>query len=716
MMRIPKVVFAASIIGIATAAAGLMPAPGTPKQPVVDEYQGVKVTDDYRWLENSGSPEVKRWSDAQNVRTRGYLDTLPHREEIKSRIDRLIRSNSISYSVVVKRGGRLFAYKSDPKLQQPMIVTLASADDLGSERVIVDPNALDAKGGIEIDWFVVSLDGGKIGVSLSKGGSEAGDLHVYDVATARETGEVIPGVQKGTGGGSAAFAPDGLGFWYTRYPRGSEHAPEDAGFYQQVWFHRIGTQTETDTYELGRDLPKIAEIALETKEDGKWAVAEVKNGDGGEVAYYLRSASPGSPWVQVSGFSDRIVRFAFGKDDAIYLMSRMGSPKGRILRLPLEGSPSLKSAVEIVKESEGSIQEFLPTDSRIYVSDVLGGPSEVRAFDLDGKRLPDLPLPPVSTVHAIVAADGDDILLENGSYLELPGWLQFSAGSGACRKTALVRTSIADYSDSEVVREFAKSKDGTMVPLDIIRRKSARLDGTNPTILYGYGGYGVSMTPEFSTSRRIWLDQGGVYVLAILRGGGEFGDQWHLAGNLEKKQNVFDDFYACAQWLVEHKVTTPAKLAIFGESNGGLLMGAALTQHPDFYRAVVSRVGIYDSLRSETTTNGEFNVTEYGTVKNPAQFKALFAYSPYHHVADGVKYPSILLTTGANDPRVDPWHSRKFCARLQAANASGNPILLRTSTKAGHGMGNSLDETIAERTDIYAFLIHELGVDFKPVQ
>jgi prolyl oligopeptidase len=715
-MRIPKVVFAASIIGIATAGAGLMPPPRTPKQPVVDEYQGVKVTDDYRWLENSGAPAVKQWSDAQNVRTREYLDALPHRAEIHSRIDRLFRSTSIYYTVVVKRGGRLFAYKSDPRLQQPMIVTLASADDVASERVIVDPNALDAKGGIEIDWFVVSLDGAKIGVSLSKGGSEAGDLHVYDVATAGEMGEAIPGVQKGTGGGSSAFAPDGLGLWYTRYPRGSEHAPEDAGFYQQVWFHRMGTRTEADTCELGQGLPKIAEIVLETKEDGKWAVAEVKNGDGGEVAYYLRPTSPGSPWVQVSGFSDKIVRFAFGRDDAIYLMSRMGSPKGRILRLPLEGPPSLKSAVEIVKESEGSIQGFLPTDSRIYVSDVLGGPSEVRAFDLDGKRLPDLPLPPVSTVHEMVAADGDDILLENGSYLELPGWLQFSAGSGACRRTALVRTSIADYSDSEVVREFAKSRDGTMVPLDIIRRKSARLDGTNPTILYGYGGFGYIMAPEFSSSRRIWLDEGGVFVLAILRGGGEFGDQWHLAGNLEKKQNVFDDFYACAQWLVDHKYTTPATLAAFGESNGGLLMGAALTQHPDFYRAVVSRVGIYDSLRSETTTNGEFNVTEYGTVKNPEQFKALFAYSPYHHVVDGVKYPSILLTSGANDPRVDPWHSRKFCARLQAANTSANPILLRTSAKAGHGMGNSLDETIAERTDIYAFLIHELGVEFKPVQ
>jgi prolyl oligopeptidase len=714
-MRTIAIALAATLIGISPAAADLLPAPQTPKQPVVDYYQGVKVTDDYRWLEDSNSPAVKQWSDAQNVRTREYLDNLPHRAQVSSRVDRLIRSSSISYYVALERAGRLYAYKSDPKLQQRMIVTLASADDLGSERIIVDPNALDAKGGIEIDWFTVSLDGSKIGVSLSKGGSESGDLHLYDVATAKEVAEVIPGVQKGTAGGSAAFTPDGLGFWYTRYPRGSEHSPEDSGFFQQVWFHRIGTPTEADTYELGKELPKIAEIALETKEDGKWVVAEVKNGDGGEAAYYLRSTSAGSPWVQLSAFSDKIVQYAFGRDDAIYLMSRMGSPKGRLLRLPLDAPPSLKGAVEIVKESEGSISAFVPTASRIYVNDLLGGPSRVRVFDLAGKRLADLPIPRVSAVDGMVAAEGDDILLEDGGYLELPAWLEFSAASGALRRTALVRTSLADFSDTEVIREFAKSKDGTMVPLDIIRRKSAKLDGSNPTILYGYGGFGVSLTPRFSASRRIWLDQGGVYVMAILRGGGEFGDEWHLAGNLTKKQNVFDDFYACAVWLVEHKYTTNAKLAIFGASNGGLLMGAALTQHPEFYRAVVSRVGIYDGLRSELTTNGRFNVTEFGTVTDPDQFKAIYAYSPYHHVVDGVKYPSILLTTGANDPRVDPWHSRKFCARLQAADPSGNPILLRTSKSAGHGMGSSLNETIAEQTDIFGFLIHELGVDFKPV-
>jgi prolyl oligopeptidase len=688
--------------------------PSTPSKPVVDRYQGVKVTDNYRWLEDSGDSSVKQWSAAQNASARAYIDALPHRAEIRTRIDQLIRSSSISYAVLESRGGVLFAMTTDPRKQQPMLVTLASADDVTSERMIVDLNALDPAGSISMDWAVPSPDGKRVGVSLSKGGSEAGDLHIFDVATAKEIGEVIPRVQNGTAGGSMAFAPDGSGVWYTRYPRGTEHAPSDAGFYQQVWFHRYGTKTEEDSYELGKDLPKIAEIVLAVKDDGKWLLAEVKNGDGGEVAYYLRSTAAGGPWRQVSTFQDKIVEAVFGQDDALYLMSRTAAPMGKILRLPL-ATPTLEKAITVVKESDGAIKFFVPTKTRIYVNDLLGGPSRVRVFDLAGKRQKDLPLLAVSSVNGIVKLDGDDVLFLNGSFVTPPAWFRYRASTGKVVKTALVETSIADYSDSEVLRVFATSKDGTKVPLNIIRKKSTRLDGNNPTILYAYGGYGLSQSPGFSASRRAWIEQGGVYVIANIRGGGEYGDAWHLAGNLLNKQNDYDDFYAAAQWLVDNKYTSRAKLAIQGGSNGGLLMGAALTQHPEMYRAVVSQVGVYDMLRVELTNNGAFNVTEYGSVTNPAQFKALYGYSPYHHVVDGTKYPSILLTTGANDPRVDPWHSRKFAARLQAANASTNPILLRTSNKAGHGIGSSLDEVIAERADINAFLFNELGVDYKPV-
>src|SRR5664280_146046 len=415
-MRLLQVLAIIPTVAASALAVDLLPAPETPKIPILTEYHGVNVTYDYRWLEDSASPSVKDWSNAQNRRTRAWLDALPNLPAVRSRIDYLIRSSSVAYVVQVQRGGRLFALKVDPRRQQPILVTLADADDLKTEQTIVDPNALDAHGAITIDWFVVSLDGRTVGVSLSRGGSEEGDLHLYDVATGKGVGEMIPHVQNGTAGGSIAFTPDGKGFWYTRYPRGQEHAPEDAGFFQQVWFHRIGTKTEDDVYELGKGLPKIAEIALEAKEDGQWILAEVKNGDGGEVAYYLRSTAAGAGWTQITTFADKVVHSAFGVDNAVYLMARAGAARGKILRLPLTGAPALATATVIVPESDGAIQDFVPTRSRLYVNDLLGGPSRVRIVGLDGKLQGNLPLLPVSSVREIVRLDGDDVLFANTSY------------------------------------------------------------------------------------------------------------------------------------------------------------------------------------------------------------------------------------------------------------------------------------------------------------
>jgi prolyl oligopeptidase len=592
------------------------------------------------------------------------------------------------------------------------LVALGSLVDPAAERLVVDPNAMDAKGAIAIDFYVPSLDGKLVAVSLSRGGSESGDLHLYEVATGSETGEVIPHANNGTAGGSVAWGPDGRGFWYTRYPRGEERPAEDADFYQQVYYHRIGTPTEQDTYELGKEFPRIAEIALVTRPDGRWLLTEVKNGDGGEVAYYLRPAGKGG-WTRISDFKDQVVQAEFGLDDALYLLSRSGAPRGKLLRLPL-ATPSLVKARVVVPESARAIQDFTPTRSRLYVVELDGGPTSLRVYGLAGKAREEVPILPVSSVGKVVGLDGDDVLFENESFL-LPGaWYRYRAASGVVQKTRLAQTSPADFSDAEVVREFALSRDGTRVPMNIIRLKGARLDGNAPALLYAYGGYGISQVPRFSGPRRLWLDEGGVSVIANVRGGGEYGDGWHLQGNLTRKQNVFDDFFAAARLLVTHEYTSPAKLAIYGGSNGGLLMGAALTQHPEEYRAVVSFVGIYDAVRSETTANGAFNVTEFGTVKDPEQFKALYAYSPYHRVVDGVAYPAILLIAGENDKRVDPWHSRKFAARLQAAGAPGSTVLLRTNASSGHGIGTALDELIGEYVDMYAFLLHELGVTYHP--
>src|SRR5581483_9821508 len=346
-----------------------------------------------------------------------------------------------------------------------------------------------------------------------------------------------------------------------------------------------------------------------------------------------------------------------------------------------------------VAESEAVIQDFKPSAHGVFVEDLVGGPSQIRFFKYD-RPARIVPLKPVSSVQEMVWLDEDRLLFKNVSYIEPYVWMKFDATTGQSTPTALAGTSPVNFSDVEVVREFATSKDGTKVPLNILRRKDTKLDGNNPTLLYGYGGYGISLSPDFRLARRGWLDQGGVYVVANLRCGGEFGEEWHKAGNLTKKQNVFDDFAAAAKYLIDHKYTRPQKLAVQGASNGGLVMGAFLTQHPDMVHAVVSQVGIYDSLRTELEPNGEFNITEFGTVKNKEQFDALHAYSPYHRVVNGTKYPAVLMLTGDNDGRVNPFHSRKMIARLQAANKSKYPILLRTTASAGHGMGTSLDERI----------------------
>jgi prolyl oligopeptidase len=325
-----------------------------------------------------------------------------------------------------------------------------------------------------------------------------------------------------------------------------------------------------------------------------------------------------------------------------------------------------------------------------------------------------VPVPPVAYVGGLVRRQGDDVLFGSQTFVEPFGWYRYDPVSRVVTKLPLSTTSPVSFTDVEVVRDSAVSKDGTHIPMTILMRKGTKLDGNNPTLLYGYGGYGISETPSFSPMRRLWFDNHGVYVVANIRGGGEFGEEWHKNGSLTKKQNVFDDFAACAQHLIDSKYTTSTKLAIMGGSNGGLLMGAELTQHPGLFRAVVSFVGIYDMLRVELFANGAFNVTEFGTVKNPDQFKALYAYSPIHHVKDGTPYPAVLFLTGDNDGRVDPANSRKMTARLQAATSSGLPILLRTSASSGHGIGSSLSVVVEEETDVYSFLFYMLGIRPNP--
>ncbi|MGD0866036.1 MAG: prolyl oligopeptidase family serine peptidase [Rhizomicrobium sp.] len=701
-------------------AATVAPAPPTMRGEAFDVIQGVRVADPYRWLEDANDPKVQAWSDGQNARTRDYLDALPTRAGVKQELTTLITATSPAYYSLEARGNLVFAYYSDPAKQQPMLVTLNAQADPASRKVLLDPNVLDAKGLTAMDWFVPSVDGSKVAVSLSKNGSEDGTLHVYDVATGNEIDQPISSVQYPTAGGSLAWAKDGKAFWYTRYP-GADTPEADRHFNMQVYFHRLGTDANADPLVLGAKdgLERVSEVFLTNRYGRDSILASVQRGDGNEWAnYVLRS---GTPALQVSTYADKIVYAAIGPDDAIYGISRNGAPNGKIVR---EAAPyaagGLASAPVIVPESKVAIlsggaengqPDLTLSPTRLFVRDIVGGPNQVRVFDLNGKPEGTLPLPEVAGNTEIEPLANGDVLFNVRTYLRPVYFARWNAATGKAEETSLKVTSPIDFSDAVVTRIFATSKDGTKIPVNVIMKKTAKLDGRNSALLYGYGGYGISQTPSFlGATWRLWLNAGGVYAVANIRGGEEYGERWHQEGMLTKKQNVFDDFAAAGEYLIAQHYTSHAKLALLGGSNGGLLMGAVLTQHPQLAHAVVSAVGIYDMVRVELDPNGSFNVTEFGTVTNPAQFAALYAYSPYHHVVAGTAYPAVLMLTGANDGRVNPLHSRKFAAALQAATSSSAPILLRTSKSSGHGIGSSLSERIDQQTDILTFLFDQLGM------
>jgi prolyl oligopeptidase len=686
-----------------------LPAIPTPREPVTNVYHGAAVVDDFQWLENATNPAVRDWTRAQNARTRSFFDKLPFHDGVAEELSELIGDESASYSLADCRGGTIFATRFKPPAQQPVLVRLNSVFPPVLRKAVFDLNAWNPNGTTAMDWFTPSTDGKFVAICLSENGSENGTLHFVETSSGRVLPDSISAVQYPTGGGSAAWNADGTGIFYTRYPLPGERPDADLDFYQQIWFHQLGTPNSDDTCELGRDFPRIAEIALETSEDGQRLLATVANGDGGDFEHFLRDAAG---WHQLTQFEGGIKVIKFGKDDALYLLSKKNAPRGKILRVPL-ADPDLTKAVVVVPQGRGVVEDYEPAAHGLYVTVMEGGPSRLWFYPTHGSPV-EVPVLPVSSVGGLHCWHGDALLFANSSFLVPNCWYEWSPGQKAPRATALRETSPANFDDIEVVREFAASKDGTSIPLNILRKKGLVLDGKSQTLLTGYGGYGVSQRPGFSPTRRLWFDAGGVYAVANVRGGGEFGEDWHQGGNLTRKQNVFDDFIACAEHLIQRKYTSPAKLAVMGGSNGGLLMGAFLTQRPELARAVVSRVGIYDMLRVELDPNGAFNTTEFGSVKDEAQFRALYAYSPYHHVKDGAAYPAILFPCGETDGRVNPAHSRKMTARLQAATSSDRPILLRTTANAGHGMGSSLKVRVAEQADIYSFLFSELGVETAP--
>ncbi|MEO8705585.1 MAG: alpha/beta fold hydrolase [Kofleriaceae bacterium] len=672
-----------------------------------DTYHGVAVQDPYRWLEAS-TAEVTQWSDAQNAYARAKLGALPELPALRAEIAAIVKAPLTYYGGFYPTATKLFALRTQPTKEQAELVVLADPADAASAKLILDPT-IGANAHRSIDWFEPSPDGTRIAISISENGSEKGDLHVIDL-DGKELEPAIPNVQRGTGGGDVAWTPDGKGFYYTRYPAAGEKPDGERDFWMQLWFHTLGTPIASDRYELGKDFPKIAEVIAETDGRGR-VLCKVQNGDGDTFRHYLRDTK--GTWRQLTDWDDGVKYAGFGPTDDLWLISRKNAPRGKVLRLAAN-APLAKARVVVPEGDDSIVTAFYQTDQGIvnagdtfYLNYQVGGPSEVRAFTRTGKRAKSPPLPPVSsTSRPVVWKAG--ILVSASSYTTARTVYRFTPKTGKLVKVeALSPRPPVDLSRFEVRRELATSKDGTKIPFDIVWPRSARRDGSTPCLVTGYGGYNLSQQPYFLAGWAPLLRRGFCYVSVNLRGGGEFGEAWHQAGMLTRKQNVFDDFAAVLAYLVDRHYTQRDKLGIIGGSNGGLLMGALVTQHPELVKAVVSEVGIYDSVRAETSSNGAYNIPEFGSVTDPAQFKALFAYSPYHHVA-AARYPAVLMLTGANDARVEPWHSRKMIAALQAAQTGDAPILLRTSANAGHGDGTDVTEAIEQASIISAFFFWQL--------
>ncbi len=689
-------------------APGLRGYPFAASRTQTESYFGVAVSDDFTWLENAADPVTRSWLAAENAYSRRYLDAMPARAALRQRLQALVGSTSNAYSSLVERGGVVFALKTAPPLQRPVLVMLKSVDDVGSERVVFDPNEAAPDGSLAIAFFRPSLDGRKVAVAVTAGSEDAATLRIVDVATGQALPDQVPHVVSAAAGGDVAWSVGNGGFFCTQYPAPGNRPAGDG--LAQVVFHKLGTNPALDRVELSTGLPRLARVRLESARDGRNVLAVVENGRGGDVSLYLKStdATGEGGWRRLASETDGVRDAQFGDDDAIWVRSIANAPRGKVLRLPLAETKTIfwDKVTTIAVPLEGAVQRFAVAGGTLYLAEGQAGPSRLRAIDVRTKRGTVLALPATSGVAALVRVGRGDVVAQVTSYVEPPLWTR--VGGGRTKRTSLVTTSDANFNDTEVVREFAASRDGTPVPVDILRRKGTRLDGHNAVLLTIAGAMGQGATPDFDATRRVWLDRGGVIAVATLRGAAEGGEAWRADGLRTKKQNAIDDLVAVAGHLVRRGYTQPALLGVRGQGDGAFVAGAALSQRPDLFRAVVGAGGRYDMLRLEREVAGEYDTPEFGSVKDRAQFDALFAASPLRAVRDGAAYPAVLLLAGERDGRVSPAQSRKMAARLQQADPSGRAILLRTDTSSGQAALASLTETVDQSTDELGFLLHEV--------
>ncbi|MGB7601771.1 MAG: prolyl oligopeptidase family serine peptidase [Candidatus Sulfotelmatobacter sp.] len=678
--------------------------PITEKRPLEETTQGVKIVDNYRWLEDGTSPDTKKWVAEEMAYTQSVLDPLPGRDAIHKRLTELLSIGSISQPEI---GGKYYFYTRREGMQnQPVLYVREGVE--GKDRVLLDPNQLAADGTIALDWYHASENGKYLAYGTSPSGSEMSTLHILET----KTGKLLPDTIERTRACSIAWMHDNSGFYYTRYPKKGD-VPEGQEMYNRhVFYHELGADPATDTpiFGEGRDPEDWPSVSLDN--DGRLLLISVSQG-WTKTELFLMDLKAGTPPTRITTGKNFLYSGSV-YNGRLYIVTNEDAPRYRMF-MAEAGNYERDDWKEIIPQTEAVLQGAALWGGKIFAQYEQDASSQLRLFDLEGKVITDIHLPALGTVFGSEGKwNHDEIFYGFLSFTVPPTVYRYDLKTGSSSVWAKVDAPSIDPSAYEVTQEWYHSKDGTKVPMFVVHKKGLKKDGHNPTLLTGYGGFNISMLPSFSRTAYLWMEHGGIYVVANLRGGAEFGEDWHRAGMLDKKQNVFDDMIAGAEHLIGEKYTDKDHLAIQGGSNGGLLMGAMITQRPDLFRAVVSQVPLLDMLRYQYFQIAKLWIPEYGSSDDPEQFKWLYAYSPYHHVKAGTEYPAVLFMTADTDTRVDPMHAKKMAALMQDEAENGKsrtrPILLRIETKAGHGAGKPVTKQIEEFTDVYSFLFWQLGV------
>ena len=692
--------------GVFLAGAAGFAYPATPKHPVVNTYWGKRIVDQYRWLEDASAPATQAWAASQTRLAERFITSRPSYAFYRKRVAALSMTSTRRSELSIAGGHEIYLRLTPPQPQPQLI----ARDGLGApERVLFDPASAGTSPPPAVESIFVSPDGSRVAFTTQSGGSEEETLYVVDVATGNMLPDIIPHVGGGTSPTNVMWDGDGQGFVHTLWPVDGQDQYAKSGIL--LYHHALGTDPSTDAYVFGKGLSPRAEYSgLLTSRDGKEQALVVTAGDGVHASVYMRPT--GGRFAKVADPSDAVGDSGSSDSafvgDSLYVISKKGGSRGEVVAIA-PGKTFANGRV-IVPASSLVIEGIRPVKGGFITSDIDGGDSGARYFGREGTLRARIPVPPISRITALAGDPlAGPIIIGYMTYTKPNRWMRYDPATNTLKPTAIAERAPGDYSQVVAERAFVPSLDGkARIPLEIVHMKNIARNGTAPTILTAYGAYGLISSPEFLGSELAWLQHGGVFAQAMIRGGGEYGEAWHQAARLGTKTVSSDDLAACAAWLGAHGYGNAQHIGIEGASAGGFLMGLALTRNPQQYRAVAAHVGIYDLLRVELTPNGKYNTPEFGTVRDPAQFKWMLRQSPYHNVVPGRAYPAVLMTTGENDPRVDPYMSRKMVARLQAASSSPYPILLLQRSGQGHGIGSSFSQRVQNTVDTLTFFESQL--------